>query len=77
MYLCHDTDMDKIKRITANIPGSLLRQAVSVTNAGITETLILGLKMIKRSAAHEKAVALRGKLNLDINLDMSRERSRH
>lgn len=67
--------MDKIRRITANLPEQLVRDATLITHAGITETLIQGLKMIKRSAAYEKAQALKGKLNLDVDLGISRERS--
>jgi hypothetical protein len=66
--------MNKIKRITANLPEDLVKEATSVTKSGITETLIQGLKMIKRSAAYEKAQALKGKIKLDVNLDVSRER---
>lgn len=68
--------MDKIKRITANLPESLLRDATLVTKASLTETLIQGLKMIKRSAAYDKAQGLKGKLDLSIDLEVSRERTR-
>lgn len=69
--------MNRKKRITANLPGELLKEAVNVTHKGITETIILGLKLIKRTKAHEHASALKGKLFLDIDLDMSRERNSH
>ena len=65
---------EKIKRITANIPEELLKDATSVTGASLTETLIVGLKLIKRGAAFEKAKALKGKLDIKIDLDVSRER---
>jgi hypothetical protein len=68
--------MDKIKRITANLPESLIKEATAVTKAGITETLIQGLRMVKRSAAYEKAQAMRGKLDIKVDLDVSRERTR-
>ncbi len=67
--------MDKIKRITANLPEELIRQATSVTGKNLTDTLIQGLTMVKRTAAFEKAVKLKGKLKLDIDLDVSRERT--
>jgi hypothetical protein len=67
--------MAKAKRITANLPADLLKEATAVTKEGITETLIAGLKLLKRTAAYEKAQALRGKLNLDIDVDLSRERT--
>ncbi len=66
---------NKTKRITANLPADLLDQATLVTHAGITETLIHGLKLIKRTSAYEKAQLLKGKIKLEIDLEGSRERS--
>ena len=64
------------KRVTVNLPDALLREASEVTGKGITETLIEGLQVIARRRAHAKAIALRGKLDLRIDLEESRERSR-
>lgn len=64
-----------VKRITANLPEELLEQASKITGQGITETLTAGLMMIRRAHAFEKALALRGKINLDLNMDDVRERS--
>jgi hypothetical protein len=69
--------MNMTKRITANLPGTLLDEATAVTGKGITETLIAGLELVRRSRAHAKAAALRGKLHLDVDIDSSRERDRH
>ena len=77
MYVWQDSNMNKKRRITANLPGALLKEATSVTHAGITETIIMGLKLIKRTKAYEKAASLKGKLHLDIDLDVSRERYSH
>lgn len=74
-YLYQYIDMVKIKRITANLPEDLVKEAIQVTQLGITETLIEGLKLIRRTAAFEKAQALKGKLDLQIDLSTSRERS--
>lgn len=68
--------MSKVKRITANLPFDLLEDSISLTHKGITETLIYGLLLIKRSSAFKKAQELKGKLKLSIDLDMSRERNR-
>lgn len=67
-------NMGAIKRITANLPEELLHQATLVTQKNLTETLILGLQLIKRSSAYDKAQKLKGKINLKIDLDKSRER---
>ena len=64
------------KRITANLPEALLDEATAVTGKGITETLIAGLELVRRSRAHAKAAALRGRIKLDIDLASSRERDR-
>jgi hypothetical protein len=58
--------MPNSKRITANLPSDLLRDAMEVTGKGITETIVEGLQR----------VALRGKIHLDVDLDTSRERNR-
>ncbi len=70
-----DMIIDMTKRITANIPSALLDEATSVSGKGITETLIAGLELVKRSRAFAKAQALRGKIHLDIDLDVERERT--
>jgi hypothetical protein len=68
--------MTPVKRITANLPAALLEEATAVTGAGITETLVAGLELVKRSRAAAKARALKGKITLDVDLEVSRERRR-
>ena len=67
--------MAQSRRITANLPDDLLRDAMRVTRRGITDTLVEGLRLIRRARAYEKAMALRGKLHLDVDLEVSRERN--
>lgn len=74
--MTEDTDLQNVKRITANLPEKLLEQALEVTHRGITETLIEGLKLLKKRRAYAKGMALKGKLNLEIDIDTSRERGR-
>ena len=62
--------------MTANLPVELLDGACKATGRGITETLVAGLLLVKRSAAVRKAARLRGRLHLDVDLEASRERSR-
>ena len=66
----------KGRRITANLPEQLLEEAMEVTGKGITETLVEGLRLVRRARAYEKAMALRGKVKLSIDLGASRERHR-
>jgi hypothetical protein len=65
-----------MKHITADVPEDLLREAMAVTNQGVSETLIAGLELVRRTRAYPKALALRGKLDLDIDLGATRERER-
>ena len=75
MYLYMNESTPK-RRVTANIPTQLLQEACDVSGSGITDTLIQGLTMVARSKAAAKAACLKGKLNLEIDLEASRERSR-
>lgn len=68
---------ESVRRVTANLPGELLDQACRTAGKGITETLVQGLEMVRRSAAAKKARRLKGKLKLDIDLEASRERPDH
>jgi len=68
--------MARARRITANLPEDLLRDAMRVTGEGITETIISGLSLIRRTRAYDQAMRLRGKVRLTIDLDESRERRR-
>ena len=70
------TVMAKTRRVTANLPDDLLREAMHVTGTGITETIVSGLRLLRRTRAYEMALAFRGKVELDIDLDQSRERWR-
>lgn len=64
------------KRVTVNLPADLLEDASEVTGKGITETIVEGLSVIARRRAYAKAMALRGTLDLKLDLDVSRERTR-
>jgi hypothetical protein len=68
--------MNRTRRVTANLPEDLIDDAREVTGKGLTETLIEGLKLLKRSRAFSKAMALKGRLDLEVDLRSSRERRR-
>lgn len=67
---------EALKRVTVNLPAKLLADAQEVSKGGITETLVEGLNLVARRRAAERARKLRGKLDLKIDLDVSRERRR-
>ena len=68
--------MMNVRRVTANLPANLLDDALEVTGKGITETLVEGLERVRQARAYQKAMALRGKLKLVVDLEASRERRR-
>jgi hypothetical protein len=68
--------MTTVRRVTANLPRELLDEAMELTGEGITDTLVEGLELIRRRRAYQKAMALRGKIELEVDLDVSRERGR-
>lgn len=68
--------MGEARRITANLPPDLLEQACRATGKGITDTLIYGLELVRRTGAAKKAEALKGRLRIDVDLELSRERAR-
>jgi hypothetical protein len=68
--------MGGLRRITANLPADLLDDAMEVSGKGITETLTEGLRLVKRARAYEKAMQLKGKIRLQVDLEHSRERRR-
>ena len=68
--------MNRTRRVTANLPTDLLDEAMETTGEGITETLTAGLRLVRATRAYPKAMALKGKLRLNVDLDVSRERRR-
>jgi hypothetical protein len=53
-----------------------MTKARRVTGKGITDTRLTGLRLVRRTRAYRKAMSLRGKVKLEIELDESRERPR-
>lgn len=68
------SDAEDVQKVTANLPKQILQDAMDATQKGITDTLIEGLQLLKRSRAYQKAMGMRGKLKLSLDLDESRER---
>ena len=46
------------------------------TGTSVTQTLVDGLRLVLRAQVYQKALALRGKVHLDVDLRTSRERNR-
>ena len=64
------------RHVTANVPADVLEAAMDVTGKEITGTLIDGLLRIRRAGVYRKAMRLKAKIALDVDLDASRERRR-
>ena len=62
------------RRITANLPEELLAEAMATTGRGVTETIVEGLERVRRADAYRKAMSLKGRLRLTVDLETSRER---
>ncbi|MDQ3036106.1 MAG: hypothetical protein M3Y87_27135 [Myxococcota bacterium] len=65
-----------VKRVTVNLPAELLAEAEAASGQGITGTIVEGLRLVARRRAYARALALKGKLQLDVDLEVSRERAR-
>lgn len=68
--------MARGRRVTAVLPEDLLHDAMKATGKSMNDTLVAGLRLLRRARAYQKAMALRGKIRLEVDREASRERSR-
>jgi hypothetical protein len=64
-----------VKRVTVNLPREVLNDAMGITGTGTTETIVQGLHLLARRRAYTKAMSLKGKLDIRIDVDAARERA--
>ncbi len=64
----------KKKKISTILPAELLAQAVKLSETNQTNTIVLALRELVRGHKRKSILTLKGKLNIDFNVD--RERSR-
>ncbi|MEM9235495.1 MAG: hypothetical protein AAGB14_01860 [Verrucomicrobiota bacterium] len=60
-----------------NLPANLLRTAMEETGADQTQTVTAGLERLAKSRTYKRALALKGSLDLQIDLEASREDRPH
>jgi len=66
----------KKKKISSILPEDLLIQACKLTEANQTDTIVLALKELIRSHKRASVSALKGRLNVDFDIERDRERAR-
>jgi len=65
------------QKVTAHLPAELLRRAQEMTGKGITETLKRGLEELTTAEAYQRLRALRGQVQLSIDLkELRRDKPR-
>ena len=60
--------MDRIRKVTVEIPFALLRRAQRSTGEGITATVRRGLELVAARNAYEELRRLRGKVRLSVDI---------
>jgi hypothetical protein len=63
---------ESLKKITVNVPAGVLERARSITQRGITETIIEGLLALERGQKRGALRALRGRVHIDLDLERTR-----
>jgi hypothetical protein len=61
-----------LRKVTVNLPGELLDEAVRITAKGITPTIVEGLYEIQRRAKRSALRRLRGKVHFALELETTR-----
>lgn len=62
--------MLETRKVTVNLPQSLLDHAMEETGKGVTETIREGLKRLARARAYKGLLALKGKVKPKYPLDV-------
>ena len=65
--------METAKKITVQIPESLLKKAQKATGLGITPTIRQGLQLVAAGRAYGKLRRLKGKVKFSLDLKALRE----
>ncbi|MBK9293835.1 MAG: hypothetical protein IPM57_05220 [Oligoflexia bacterium] len=65
--------MEKVRKITVQLPEELVDAALKSTGESLTETLRMGLKLIAARQAYDYFLNMRGKIKIDIDYKKLRE----
>jgi hypothetical protein len=66
----------KRKKISTVLPSDLLSEAVELSKANQTDTLIMALKELIRAHRRKSVLDLRGKIKVNFDIQRDRERGR-
>ena len=67
--------MGEFRKITVQVPESLLEKAQAYTGEGVTQTVTVALKRLASIQAQQDALRLRGKVKFSVSYDeIKRER---
>jgi len=64
------------RRVTADLPVAPMKPALEAVSMGMAGTANRGLEKARRSPAAAKARSLRGRIQFDVDLEVSREHTR-
>jgi hypothetical protein len=65
--------MAKVRKVTVDVPGELLRRAQKTTGQGITATIRTGLQLVAATGAYEALRRLRGRVRFSVDWRELRE----
>jgi hypothetical protein len=61
------------KKVTVLLPTDLINQALTASGLGLTPTLRRGLELVAAKDAYKKLLAIKGKFDLDLDLEEMRK----
>ena len=64
--------MKQIKKVTLNLPASLLRDTQKITRSGVTETIKTALEELKKKESRMQLLKLRGKISFNLGINKTR-----
>jgi hypothetical protein len=64
------------RKVTVSLPEELMANAMAATGEGLTPTLRRGLELVAAKNAYRKLLTLKGKFDLQIDLNELRKDSR-
>ncbi len=61
------------KKVTVSLPAALLERVQAATGRGTTEVITMGLEELDRREKQRQLASLRGTIDFDLDLDLTRQ----